>query len=198
MPCFSAVLLTLFWQGAPCRRLPVFLCTPHSILQRGHLAWKLASSSRLFGYRGWCLCNMVYPFSDRWYWAIIASQAVFKLTSLLISSRDLSSHHISSEYHALSSLFSNSNSFFSLCFFKLTFSCSVIQSLFPWGSCKSHCSLLCFSLCNRLNITACIWSQKKEFRIYWFFFLCKYFLTCILNCRLQSYVEIHLYYWKYY
>lgn len=48
VPCFSAVLLTLFWHRAPRRRLPILLCTPHGILQRGHLAREHPPSAESF------------------------------------------------------------------------------------------------------------------------------------------------------
>lgn len=50
------------------------------------------SFSRVFCYGGWCLCNTVFVFSNRWYWAIIANQDGFKLSSLLIKGPGFMSH----------------------------------------------------------------------------------------------------------
>lgn len=79
---FSCILLTV-----SCKEV---ILSESTLLQEPLSLWRMV-----------CVCNMSFPFSDRWYWAIIANQAAFKLSNLLISPKDLSSCHISSECHVL-------------------------------------------------------------------------------------------------
>lgn len=63
MPCFVAVLLTLFWYRAPCRWLPIFLCTPHWILQSDDVAWEHPSPREPFSVEDgacafWCFPSL--------------------------------------------------------------------------------------------------------------------------------------------
>lgn len=123
MPCFVEVLLTLFRYRASCRWLPFSLCTAHSVLQTGHLAWEHPSPTQPFSVENGACAFQRFP--------ILTTGTGPSVSSSLVSSSPMYLPYQVRATFLLNSMSFCCYSHFSLSFIlSSTFSCSMIQSLF--------------------------------------------------------------------